>query len=137
LLRTASSVLTALLLVLVAFVVIPRAWGEENPFSSVHVASNWGRYAGGCPVDLAFTGTINLRAHPNGLVFNYYWLRSDGSKSRTEVVRPGVRQRSVVVHEHWRLGGPGSRYSVSMRLFVNSGNTHIENSSQTVRVICR
>jgi hypothetical protein len=137
LLRTASSALTASLLILVPFVVVPRASGEENPFSSVHVASNWGRYVGGCPVDLVFTGTINLRAHPNGLVFNYYWVRSDGAKSPTRVLRPGVRQRSVVVHEHWRLGGTGSRYSASMRLFVNSGNTHIEDSSRTVQVICR
>ena len=136
-LRNVSRAVSASLLAIIVFIVLPRTSAEENPFSSVHVASNWGRYAGNCPVDLVFTGTINLRAHPNGLVFNYYWLRSDGSKSPIRVVRPGFRQRSVVIHERWRLGGAGSRYRASMRLFVNSGNTHVEDSSPTVQVICR
>ena len=135
--RTATSVLITSILVMVTFFAARPAAGEQNPFRSLHVASNWGRYAGQCPADLLFTGTIVLRSHPNGLVFNYYWLRSDGSKSETRVMHPAANQGSVVVREHWRLGAQGSRYSASMRLFVNSGNTHIEDSSRTVQVICK
>lgn len=111
---------------------------DDDPFESIHVAANRSRYAGrDCPVDIIYTATIDLRPRRSGLVFNYHWERSDGAKSGVRVVRPRPGQSSVVVRESWRLGAPGHDYDAFVRLFVNSGNTHLERRSPVVRVVCR
>jgi hypothetical protein len=104
-------------------------------FGRIHVAVNRHEFHGRCPVEVLFTGTINLEPHPHGLVFNYHWERSDGAKSRVEVVHPGPNQRSIVVREPWRIGG--GHHEISATLHVNSGNTHVTESSPVVRVECR
>ena len=107
-------------------------------FSSIHVAVNRHEYVGrGCPIEIVFTGSINLEPHDRGLVFNYHWERSDGAKSATKVVRPGPHERSIVVRERWRLGSRGRTQDVSETLHVNSGNTHLTEGSPTVHVECR
>jgi hypothetical protein len=114
----------------------PAAVAYEGPFGPIHVAVNRHQYTGrGCPIEVIYTGSINLAPH-GGLVFNYHWERSDGAKTPTVVVRPTANQRSVVVHEKWRLGGPGKEYDAGMTLFVNSGNTHLSEASALVHIRC-
>jgi hypothetical protein len=115
------------------------ASADEGPFGPIHVATNRSRYTGsGCPVETMFTATINfVTPHPLGFVFNYHWERSDGAKSAVQVVRSGANQRSMVIHETWRLGAPGNQYSISETLFVNSGNTHLSQGSPVVTITCR
>jgi hypothetical protein len=111
---------------------------DDGPFESVHVAANRVRYVGrDCPVEIIYTATIDLEPRRTGLVFNYHWERSDGAKSAVQIMRPRPGQSTVVLHESWRLGGPGHDYDASVRLFVNSGNTHLERRSPVVRIICR
>jgi hypothetical protein len=89
-------------------------------------------------VEVVFTGNINLTSpHPKGLSFNYHWVRSDGAKGPTNVVRPSPSQHMLIVKEPWTLGTPGRRQDVSVKLSVNSGQTHLEQTSQVVSVTCR
>jgi hypothetical protein len=122
----------------VAFVA-PAQAAEGGPFSSVYVAANRSQYSGGgCPIGIIYTGNINFfMPHPRGFVFNYHWERSDGAKGPEHVVRPSPNQRSMVVRENWRIGGPGQHHNASATLFVNSGNTHLVQTSPTVSVTCR
>jgi hypothetical protein len=92
----------------------------------------------GCPIEVIYTASINfILPHPKGFVFNYHWERSDGAKGPTHVVRPGPGERTLVVHEKWRLGGPGQTYDVSETIHLNSGNEHITEGSPTVHIECR
>jgi hypothetical protein len=112
---------------------------SAEPFGPVHMAVNRHQYVGkGCPIEIVFTATINFTMpHPKGFVFNYHWERSDGAKSSQQVVRVPEGERSMVVHERWRLGRPGMTQDVSQTIFLNSGNTHIQESTPTVHVECR
>jgi hypothetical protein len=132
--RTIRAVATRTILLAAVVSAVPAA----AQFGPIHVAVNRHEYVGrGCPIEIVFTGTINLEPHDRGLVFNYHWERSDGAKSGTKVVRPGPHERSLVVRERWRLGGRGKTYDVSQVLHVNSGNTHLTEGSPTVHVECR
>jgi hypothetical protein len=132
--RTIRTVATRTILLAAVVSAVPAA----AQFGGIHVAVNRHEYVGrGCPIEIVFTGSINLEPHPRGLVFNYHWERSDGAKSGTRVVRPGPNERTIVVHERWRLGGRGKTYDVSQTLHVNSGNTHLTEGSATVHVECR
>ncbi len=115
------------------------AWADEGPFAATHVATNRSRYSGtGCPIQIVFTASINfVMPHPQGFVFNYHWERSDGAKGPVHVVRPSPGQGSMVIHETWQLGAPGNHYDASETLFVNSGNTHLSQSSPVVSVTCK
>ena len=107
-------------------------------FGPIRVAANRSKYVGACPVEVVFTGNINLnKPHPKGLVFNYSWLRSDGAKSQVNVVRPSPSENMVVVKEPWTLGKAGQHYDISVKLLVNSGNDHLEQASQVVSVTCK
>jgi hypothetical protein len=107
-------------------------------FGPIRIGANRSKYVGGCPVDVVFTGNINLNSpHPNGLSFNYSWVRSDGAKGPVHVVRPSPSQNMVIVKEPWTLGAAGQHYDISVKLFVNSGNTHLEETSQVVSVTCK
>ena len=130
----------ALLLVVFALTgVCQVASADDGPFGPIRVATNRSRYSGGgCPIEVIFTASINfVMPHPQGFVFNYHWERSDGAKTPVEVVRPAPGQRSMVIHEPWRLGSPGRQFDVSEMLFVNSGNTHLSQSSPVVSITCR
>ena len=115
--------------------VLPAAARAEGPFGPIHVAVNRHEFRGHCPVEVLFTGTINFEDHPRGFAMNYFWERSDGAKSETHVVHPSPHQRSMVVREPWHIGG--GHHDVSATLHVNSGNTHLRESSPTVRIECR
>ena len=43
----------------------------------------------------------------------------------------------MVVRDTWRLGAPGKHYDASVTLFVNSGNTHLNEGSPSVSVTCK
>jgi len=109
-----------------------------DPFGPIRIGASRSKYVGACPVEVIFTGNINLNApHPHGFAFNYSWLRSDGAKSSVNVVHPTPSQHMLIVKEPWSLGAPGRHYDISVKLLVNSGNTHIEQESQVVSVTCR
>jgi hypothetical protein len=102
------------------------------------MAVNRHEYRGrGCPVEVIYTGTINFAPHHHGFVFNYSFDRSDGARGQTHVVHVQPGQRSMVVREPWRLGGRGHEYDAAVTLHVNSGNTHLRESSPTVHIECR
>lgn len=125
-------------LVVAAALVTPLALAAEGPFGPIHVVANHTQYTGACPVDVVYTGTVNFTMpHPQGLTFNYHWERSDGAKTKVEVVKPEPGQRSVVFKDTWHLGAPGKHYDASVTLFVNSGNTHEQQSSPVVKINCR
>ena len=115
------------------------ASADDGPFGPIHVATNRGRYSGGgCPIEVIFTASINfVMPHPQGFVFNYHWERSDGAKGPVNVVRPSSAQNMVVVKDAWTLGAAGQHYEVSVKLFVNSGETHLEQTSQVVPLTCK
>ena len=124
---------------LAAVLLAPTARSGENPFGPIHVATNRARYEGkGCPIEILYTATLNFAMpHPKGFSFNYHWERSDGAKGPEQVVRPGAGQRSVVLREKWKAGAPGQHFDASVRLFVNSGNTHLSEGSPVVAVTCK
>ena len=111
---------------------------SAEPFGPIHMAANRHQYVGkACPIEIVFTATINFNMpHPKGFVFNYHWERSDGAKSAQQVVRPPEGQRSMVIHERWKLGKPGMTADVSETIHVNSGNTHLQETTPTVHVEC-
>jgi hypothetical protein len=114
----------------------PAAFAE-GIFGPIHMAVNRHQYTGrGCPIQVIYTGTINFVPHSRAEVFNYHWERSDGAKSQMQVIHVSPNQRSMVVRETWRIGGPGKSYDAGVTLFVNSGNTHLSESSPVVRITC-
>jgi hypothetical protein len=116
----------------------PHPAFAQEPFGPIHVAANRSQYTGRqCPIEIVYTASINLLPHPRGLVFNYHWERSDGAKGPVEIVRPVNGERTVVIRDRWRLGAPGREYDASVKLFLNSGNTHVQEESPVVRVVCR
>jgi hypothetical protein len=126
------------LLVVAAALSLSHVALASDPFGSIRIGASRSKYAGACPVEVIFTGNINLNSpHPKGLSFNYYWLRSDGAKGPTNVVRPSLGQHMVIVKEPWTLGAPGRHEEISVKLFVNSGETHLEQASQVVSVTCK
>jgi hypothetical protein len=111
--------------------------GAEG-LGGVHVAVNRHEYRGkGCPIEVVFTASINfVMPHPKGFTFSYHWERSDGAKGPVHVVHPGPNERTLIVHEKWRLGARGSNYDVSNTIHLGSGNEHITESSPTVHIEC-
>jgi hypothetical protein len=126
-------------LALLAFAACGSAYAEENPFGPIHVAANRSQYTGsGCPIQIIYTATVNFAMpHPEGLAFNYHWERSDGAKTAVQVVKPSANPRSMVLGYTWQLGAKGEHYDASVTLFVNSGNTHLSESSPSVSVTCK
>ena len=107
-------------------------------FGPVHVAVNHHEHRGRCPVETVFTASINFTLpHPRGFTFSFHWERSDGAKGPTHVVRPGPGERTLVVRDKWRMGGPGQSYDISETIHLGSGNEHITESSPTVHIECR
>lgn len=110
---------------------------DEGIFGPIHVAANRHQYTGhGCPIEVVFTGTVNF-AMPHGpIAFQHHWERSDGAKGAVQVHKVSPNQRSLVVHEKWRLGAPGKSYDVSSTLHVGSGNTRLSEQSPSVAIRC-
>jgi hypothetical protein len=123
---------------LAALLTIAQTALAQDAFGPIRVAANRSKYAGACPVEVIFTGNINLNTpHPRGFTFNYQWVRSDGAKGRVNVVRPSPGQHMLVVKEPWSVGAPGGRYDLSVTLLVNSGNTHLQQASPVIPISCR
>ncbi|MDD5543966.1 MAG: hypothetical protein PHX83_12405 [Acidobacteriia bacterium] len=132
----AFSILGLTVLIVIGFA--SQVFAQAGPFGPIHVTANRRAYTGpGCPIDILYTATINfVWPHAGGFVFNYHWERSDGAKTPVQMIRPQPNQRAMTLREPWRLGAPGQRYSASVTLFVNSGNTHLSESSPVVLVTC-
>lgn len=111
---------------------------DDGPFGPINMAANRAQYTGKCPVEIIYTATINFKKpHPKGFVFNYHWERSDGGKTAVQTVKPNDNQGSMVIREPWKFGAAGQQIDASMKLFINSGNTHIVKDSPVVKVICK
>jgi len=126
-----------LLAALAAFCITDAALAADL-FGPIRIGANRSKYVGACPVEVIFTGNINLNSpHPKGFAFNYYWVRSDGAKGPVNVVKPSPSENMLVVKEPWTLGSAGQHYDISVKLYVNSGETHLEQTSQVVPVTCK
>ncbi len=112
---------------------------EENHFGPIHVAANRNQYTGNkCPIDIIYTASINFKLPlPKDFSFTYHWERSDGVKTKEQSVTPTGKDRAMSVREIWHVGEAGQQYAASMKLFIDSGNTHITKDSPTVKVICK
>jgi membrane protein len=120
-----------------AATLIPAIAFAEDPFGPIHMAANRHEYRGrGCPIEVLYTGTINFVPHHHGFSMNYSFDRSDGARGPVHVVHVKPGERSLVVRERWRLGGRGERLDAAVTLHVNSGNTHLRESSPTVHIDC-
>ena len=104
----------------------------------LRLAANRSNYHGSCPVEVVFTANVMItNNHGPGGVFNYHWERSDGARTAQQVVRVGSAGETLVYKEHWRLGKPGSIHDISVTFHANSGNQHLQETSQTVHIECR
>jgi hypothetical protein len=129
---------SVLFLRVAAVLCMSQAVFAADIFGPIRIGANRSKYVGVCPVEVVFTGNINLNSpHPQGLSFNYQWTRSDGAKGPVNVVRPSPTQKMLLVKEPWSIGAAGKHYDLSVTLFVNSGNTHLEEKSQVVSVTCK
>jgi len=127
-----------LLLRAVAVLSISHAAFAADLFGPILIGANRSKYVGPCPVSVVLTGNINLNSpHPKGFTFTYHWARSDGAKGPVNVVKPSPGQNMLVVKEPWTVGAAGQHHDLSVTLFVNSGNTHLEQTSQVVSVTCK
>ncbi len=124
---------------LMAVCACQAVFAEDNPFAGIHVVTSRSRYVGnGCPIDVTFTARVTFAMlHPPAFGFNYHWERSDGARGPVRVVRPPAGKGAMTVKETWHLGAPGRQYNVSETLFVNSGNTHLSETSPAVSITCR
>ena len=121
------------LLVLLCLVSVAFA---QDPITGVSVTSSPQAYTGACPVHLRFTGLVYVDRYP--MVFNYHWERSDGASTPVRMYRvSNPNQRVVRLVEDWQLGAYGQSRQVSMRLAVNSGNTHLVSQAATASFTCR
>lgn len=76
---------------------------------------------------ITFVAEVSLNVLP--IAFNYHWERSDGAKSALRVVKvnPGAEPVYHLV-EKWNVGGNVEVAGLWVKVFVNSGNTHLVSS---------
>src|SRR5208283_5705893 len=114
-------------LAVVAALSITHAALATDIFGPIQIGANRSKYVGARPLGVVFTGNINLNSpNPKGLSSNYYWTRSDGAKGPVKIVRPSPSENMVIVKEQWTPGAAGQHYDLTVKLFVNFGNTHLE-----------
>ena len=106
----------------------------------VHVAVNRHEYRGtGCPIEVVFTASVQHHAGPRSRGRLQLPL---GAQRRRQDRHPGGQggrrtAARMVFKDKWRLGKPGSIHDVSATFHVNSGNQHIQETSETVHIECR
>jgi len=107
-------------------------------FGPIHVVANRVSYTGkNCPVTIVFTATVNFRSPHDAVELSYHWKRSDGAMSQQQAVTVRKNERSIVIHDEWSIGSPGTRYNAWEALYVSSGNTHLSRRSPVVKIICK
>lgn len=107
-------------------------------FGPIRIGANRSKHVGACPVEVIFTANINYAPGHPAFTYNYHWERSDGGKSPVNVVKVEPRGSNMLVVKYpWSLGAKGQNYNISAKLFVNSGNTHLSETSQTVSITCK
>ncbi len=79
-----------------------------------------------------FTVRVDINVTP--VVFNYHWERSDGAKSEVKMwsVKPGTT--SIPVSTTWEMG-PNHPAEVWEKLFINTGNTHLQ--SEPIKIVLK
>lgn len=114
------------------FVFVHHVLGQ-GPIVSVKVGANYSHYRGPCPAQLRFTANIYVDRYP--MTYNYQWERSDGAKTRVQVVHVrNAAERHLIIHEDWTLGAQGEVWE-SLR--VRTGNTDVSSEPARVIVECR
>ena len=108
---------------------------NAQALSGVAVSANPQSYTGFCPVDLHFTGFVQISRTP--MVFNYQWLRSDGATTAKKMQRVNGNVAETRLVEGWRVGVAGQNLRLSMRLRVASGNTTMISDPAVVTIHCR
>jgi hypothetical protein len=83
-------------LAVVAILSISNAAFAADLFGPIRIGANRSKYVGARPVNVLFTGNINLNSpHPQGFSFNYYWVRSDGAKGPVNVCAAALPPKHV------------------------------------------
>ena len=99
-----------------------HAWAQEPLAFQAMSATVQPQADGGSQV--TFVVVLNLNVVP--IAFNYHWERSDGAKSGVQVrsVQPGTT--SIPISTTWDLGPNAPVKEIWEKLFIDTGNTHLE-----------
>jgi len=115
-------------LALMVVLLLPAAaFAEPVAFQGVGAGSQ--KLANG---DTLVRFTVRVQIFQTPLEFNYHWERSDGAKSAVQIWRVQPGTTSVPVTTTWELGPGAAQGEVWEKLFVNTGNTHLE--SEPVKI---
>ncbi|HUJ00730.1 MAG TPA: hypothetical protein VLY46_10870 [Usitatibacter sp.] len=127
--RIALVAAVAVPLVAVAF----AAFAQQRTVTRVGIVAKPHSYSGPCPATIEFIATIHVSHHP--VRVEYEWERSDGARSRREVI--DIHAAGEGVSTTWTIGGhPGERRVVWERLHVLAP-TGISSPEAHVRIDCR
>lgn len=134
-LRLTKFALIAILFIgVIALTSIPTS--ADDVIGSVTVTVNKATFTGKCPTQFKFTGKIEVNKFP--MVFNYHWERSDGGKTAVKVVKvPNAKTKTMTVVDTWQLGAKGKHFEGWVKLFVNSGNTHMVSEPASFTLDCK
>jgi hypothetical protein len=78
----------------------------------------------GNKTEISFVAILNLNVVP--IAFNYHWERSDGAKSEQKLIKVNnAGESSYRIVENWTVGSEIDVGSLWVKVFVNSGNTHL------------
>ncbi len=143
------TVVVCLLLALLAVIIVSSApvaggTGSSAPvggtlFALWTVQPNRTTYAGPCPVSIVFSVRGNYTTQPAVSTYDYYWMRSDGTKSAVATIKvhPG-QQQPIPAADPWNVGAPGLKATVSDTLMIHIGGKHISMPSwKKVRMSCQ
>ena len=93
-------------------------------------------YDGPCPVVVRFQATIYLDRTP--MKVQYYWERSDGSKTRPKSVELSANiAPKLNVKDEWVVGVPGKSYRATDRLHVKTDAGEVLSDTATSPGRCR
>ncbi len=127
-----------LALVIAVPALIAAVPASAEVLGGLRLGANRSNYHGACPVEVVFTANVLItNNHGPAGVFNYHWERSDGAKGPQQVVRVGSAAETLIYKEHWRLGRSGTVHDISVTFHANSGNQHLQETSQTIHIECR
>ncbi len=117
------------IMILLSMMLLPGALFAD-PIAIQGVGASTQKLANG-NIMVHFTVRVEISTTP--LVFNYHWERSDGAKSEVQMesVKPGVS--SIPVSTTWEIGPNAGLKEVWEKLFVNTGNTHLQ--SREIKIV--
>jgi hypothetical protein len=78
----------------------------------------------GNKTEISFVAILNLNVVP--ITFNYHWERSDGAKGEQKVIKVNnAGESSYKLTENWTVGSGIDIANLWVKVYVNSGNTHL------------